>query len=292
MLQFPIECQTELRVGLGKIRREIGGLGEILAYRRREKTCHDVKYQLAAACFETALIRHALVCRKAGFNPDQPRVPRGNPGGGQWVAEGGDETSAGVGANRASDTESQIGVSSGAATLSDTRVLSDANPDPTIPGAQYAQTQINVETSALTGIQRIDDTTLKLANTLARVKDVVDYLPDLGPAVYGTTVHTAFAAALRLQGLPGVEVEPTFSGTFYGAKDSIRPDAVLRNDVGDVVAIYDVKTGEKGIDPIRAARLRLSAGVGNEVPVIQLSIPHGVSRKYVALKRAFAMMLK
>jgi len=26
---------------------------------------------------------------KAGFNPGQPRVPRGNPGGGQWTSEGG-----------------------------------------------------------------------------------------------------------------------------------------------------------------------------------------------------------
>lgn len=36
--------------------------------------------------------RHGLalqIALKAGFKPDQPRVPRGNPGGGQWTAEGG-----------------------------------------------------------------------------------------------------------------------------------------------------------------------------------------------------------
>ena len=33
------------------------------------------------ACYQEA-------CRKAGFNPDQPRVPAGNPGGGQWTSGG------------------------------------------------------------------------------------------------------------------------------------------------------------------------------------------------------------
>jgi hypothetical protein len=54
---------------------------------------------------------------------------------------------------------------------------------------------------------------------------------------------------------------------------------VLRNDVGDVIAIYDVKTGEKGIEPARAAYLRLKVGVGNEVPIIQMSFKDGLSRK-------------
>jgi hypothetical protein len=50
--------------------------------------------------------------RKAGFRPDQLRVPAGNPDGGQWTAEGGG--------------------------INDPRVLSDAIPDPIRPGAQYA----------------------------------------------------------------------------------------------------------------------------------------------------------
>lgn len=56
----------------------------------------------------------------------------------------------------------------------------------------------------------------------------------------------------------------------------------MRSDSGDIVAIYDVKTGERGIDLIRAARLRVAAGVGNSVPVIELSIPYGVLRKSFA----------
>lgn len=206
------------------------------------------------------------------YRPNQPRVPAGSREGGRWTDANGVAISVDDG------SRSRVRVPD-ARMVTNPAVMSDATPDPIIAGAQYAQTQVAIDTSALTGISSIDDTTKTLANTLARVKDVVNYLPDLGPAGYGVQVHTAFAAAIRFQNLPGVEVEPTFGGAYYGAKDSLRPDAILRSDSGDIVAIYDVKTGESGIDPIRAARLRLSAGVGNNVPVIELSIPHGVRRK-------------
>jgi hypothetical protein len=59
------------------------------------------------------LVRSEL--RKAGFDPNEPRVPAGNPGGGQWTSEAGNGNA------------------------SDPRVLSDATPDNnSIPGAQYA----------------------------------------------------------------------------------------------------------------------------------------------------------
>jgi hypothetical protein len=135
----------------------------------------------------------------------------------------------------------------------------------------------------LTGISRIDDTTTTLANTLARVKDAVEYTSDLSPQQYGMKIHTAFAADVKAQGLPGIapsDVETTFGGSHYGEKGSVRTDVVLRNDVREVIAIYDVKTGEKGIEPARAAELRLKVGVGNEVPIIQMSFK-GLARKYV-----------
>jgi hypothetical protein len=37
--------------------------------------------------FELALRRHDRAL-KYGYHPDQPRVPAGNPGGGQWTDEG------------------------------------------------------------------------------------------------------------------------------------------------------------------------------------------------------------
>jgi hypothetical protein len=47
---------------------------------------------------------------KAGFNPDQPRVPKGNPDGGQWTGQSGisgqvEADDATVGANEGDDAE-------------------------------------------------------------------------------------------------------------------------------------------------------------------------------------------
>jgi hypothetical protein len=89
MHQMTIIPRADLKHGLGQMRREISELGEILETRHRERDCREIKYQLAAARFEAALIRHAYACRKADFNADQPRVPAGSPEGGQWTAEGG-----------------------------------------------------------------------------------------------------------------------------------------------------------------------------------------------------------
>lgn len=63
------------------------------------------------------IVRDALrILHKTGFNSDEPRVPAGSSGGGQWTAEGVGNPSAALGA-----------------------VLSDATPDNNwIPGAQYA----------------------------------------------------------------------------------------------------------------------------------------------------------
>jgi hypothetical protein len=47
-----------------------------------------LKWLAAAARFQLALRRHA-VALKANFDPGQPRVPAGQPGGGQWAGEGG-----------------------------------------------------------------------------------------------------------------------------------------------------------------------------------------------------------
>jgi hypothetical protein len=56
---------------------------------------------------------------KAGFNPSQPRVPAGNPDGGQWTSEG--------------SRSDPLG-------RADPRIISDITPENDwLPGAQYAQ---------------------------------------------------------------------------------------------------------------------------------------------------------
>ena len=44
-----------------------------------------LRARLAGHAFELAAIRLQLLLRKAGFNPDQPRVSAGQPGAGRWT---------------------------------------------------------------------------------------------------------------------------------------------------------------------------------------------------------------
>jgi hypothetical protein len=102
-------------------------------------------------------------------------------------------------------------------------------------------------------------------------------------------VHKTFELELRLGAVPGVEVsdiEATFGGTGrYGSKGSVRPDVLLRNEAGDIMAIYDVKTGRGEIDDARAQRLRNVIGIGPRIPIIELHLDRGVTRKGLWITR-------
>jgi hypothetical protein len=54
----------------------------------------------------------------------------------------------------------------------------------------------------------------------------------------------------------------------YGLDASIRTDVILRNAKGEIIAIYDVKTGAATIGPVREAKIRIFTRVGRDVPVI------------------------
>jgi hypothetical protein len=186
---------------------------------------------------------------KAGFNPDQPRVPAGNPDGGQWTN----------------------------ADFSATDVSGSQRHTPQVVNA------------AQTGISTIDRTTESLTKILAQV---VDTLPSGFGPLYGIAVHVAFGTAVRLHGLEGIgfwDVEHSFGGDNprYGAFGSIRTDVVLRNEVGDIIAIYDVKTGDSTLRPSRVGALRAKTGVGPRAPVIELHVLRGVSIKLRNLRGSF-----
>jgi hypothetical protein len=135
-----------------------------------------------------------------------------------------------------------------------------------------------------TGDPLIDSTTEKLMDLLGDVMDGIGPRADLDPGRYGTRVHTDFAEMLRAKGLPGIEpndVERTFSLTdkaFYGAKYSIRPDAILRRDTGDIAAIYDIKTG-RGMSELRVIKIRYMTDSGRTIPVIELNRVRGAILK-------------
>jgi hypothetical protein len=141
-------------------------------------------------------------------------------------------------------------------------------------------------TDAETGSPIIDRTTQKLMSVLDEVVRKVGPRPDLTASDYGTEVHTKFAETLRAMRLPGIEVEDverTFSLTkenFYGAKDSIRTDVILRDDDGKILAVYDPKTGYKGLSEARVIRIRFVTESDHTVPLIELSRSRGAILKF------------
>jgi hypothetical protein len=137
----------------------------------------------------------------------------------------------------------------------------------------------------LTGIPTIDNTSEALSGILTKVMATLEYLPEMSPQYYGIAVHAAFGVAVKWANLPGVgDIERSFSledsDPRYGLARSVRTDVTLRNIQGDIIAIYDVKTGDKQISHSRADALREKARAAPGTPVFELNIVRGLSRKY------------
>ncbi|MEI8276552.1 MAG: hypothetical protein WCG00_11210 [Hyphomicrobiales bacterium] len=221
------------------VSRQIREVKELLAARRFEREIFDLKYGLAALRFQVAALRFGHVCQKAGFKEDQPRWPEGS----------GDNSGRWSG-----------GAGSGVT--------------------------VSTSTGFLTGISTIDNTSKALSETLVRVMQNLNFIPESSPQAYGIAVHVAFASAVRLQNLPGIgsqNVERSFSlednDPHYGLAGSIRTDVALQNDQGEVIAIYDVKTGESPLSRSRANELREKTRAAPNTPVFELNVVCGPSMK-------------
>lgn len=142
-----------------------------------------------------------------------------------------------------------------------------------------------------TGNPFIDFTTEKLLDILDDVVKRIGPRPDLDRGQYGTLVHVEFAKAVRAAGLHGIDpedVERTFgvdNNASYGAKGSVRPDAVLCDDSGKVIAIYDVKTGA-GFEKTQIIKYRLRTKSNSYVPLFELRPGHRAIWKAKVFVRA------
>ena len=150
-------------------------------------------------------------------------------------------------------------------------------------GVHYAALTPDIDPSALTGNSRIDEVTKKLAQILQNTINTLSLFPGQ-PQKYGIIGHKAFAAAVIAAGIRGISVldveQPFRLPTGYSpTKNSVKPDVVLRDDSGDISAIYDVKTGGASVDPWRARELRAGTGVGPDVYVIELQVTRGPALK-------------
>ncbi len=149
--------------------------------------------------------------------------------------------------------------------------------------------QVTTSSGFLTGIPTIDETSEALSDALVRVMEKLDFLPTMSPGTYGTAVHIAFGVEVKKLGIPGLgDIERSFSlsdsDPRYGLLGTVRTDVILRNIQGDVIAIYDVKTGNARIRPARANALREATGATSNTPVFELNVVRGPSRKYRRVK--------
>jgi hypothetical protein len=100
-------------------------------------------------------------CFERKFSAEQPRVPRGSPGGGQWTSDG-----------------TEVG-------RTDPRVLSDATPDPAAPGSRYAQNRPRGGFASVTiNGQQVEPTPgqqARLAVVEAQARDALRRVQELDP---------------------------------------------------------------------------------------------------------------
>ena len=129
---------------------------------------------------------------KANFDPNQPRVPAGNPDGGQWTDAGGGQTAQ---PGRSDSTDFSAVRRRGPG---DRGLL----PFPHIsPGSNASKPEsprepVTIVNNAQTGISTIDETTEKLKTILEKV---VNTRQQGYGAEYGSAIHKDFADAVRTE---------------------------------------------------------------------------------------------
>jgi hypothetical protein len=226
---------------------------------------------------------------KYNFNPAQSRIPAGNPEGGQWTGDG-------SGAGRTNSVTDAVDNDwqSGARYAAGPRLPRGPKDGPIslplhipMPGAgsTYRAGQVTIVNNAQTGLSTVDETTEKLRDILEKV---VNSRGEGYGSKYGTAIHKDFADAVRdenLKGVGRVGVEQTYGPDpndpypHYGSKGSIRTDITLRNDGGEPIAIYDVKTGDAALSAARVQELRGRVNASVKIPVIEMHILRGLSLK-------------
>jgi len=224
---------------------------------------HRLIWLLRAKDVETK-VRWFARAADAKFDPNQPRVPAGNPDGGQWTDAGGSDFGSGSTDGDPSSYHIVQLRESGSNLIRVGTTL--------VPG-------MSVDRFDKTGDPVVDKMTEILLNRAGLAHVVAGQ--GAGP-LYGTKVHTEFATDLRSQNIPGVEVEQSFSSgdvRKYGLDGTIRTDVILRDANAKVIAIWDLKTGTARLEPKRAQEIRGKVNVGPEVPIIELHIQRGVTNK-------------
>ena len=247
----------------------------ILGQRLREALLRDeAKVQLATS--EGGSVK---------FREDQPRLPGGQTGGGQWTGGGAgsspaDETPAGnsgkpvqtallplaplapIVADKAAEVAIYLYLYWAARNSRDRTAVLEFYAREFLPGAEKADPAIGNRTLNQEEVDAscprnglVQDLTDKAAQKITREWGTLD------PKFYGTRVHKELKDSIEASNDPNLQPEKSVIKSIpadYGDKGSIRID-VFEN-VGDgTVCVYDIKTGESRLSLARMKEIANNA---------------------------------
>lgn len=213
---------------------------------------------------ELECIRREYYGRK--YDPNQPRVPAGNPDGGQWTSDNASASSARPIFYDPRRLALQKALESGLAlyTWLSARNGRDSQATITFNASEFrpdGRGELDLSDVKLLDRDKVDAACPRLGEVQERTDRAADaigrtgrYLP---PAQFGTAVHSNLKKQIEDLNDRNFRAEVSYvknQEENYGRKDSIRID-VLEN-VGDgTVCVYDIKTGRRGLSVARTAEI-------------------------------------
>ena len=224
----------------------------------------QLRREQTALRLEWERIRREYYGRK--YDPNQPRVPAGNPSGGQWTSGDAIPSSARPIFYDPRRLAIQKAIETGLAfyTWLSARNGRDSQAVITFNASEFkpdGRGELDLSDVKLLDRDKVDAACPRLGEVQERTDRAADairrsgrYLP---PAEFGTAVHTNLKQQITDLRDPNFRAEISYvknQEENYGRKDSIRID-VLEN-VGDgTVCVYDIKTGRRGLSVARTAEI-------------------------------------
>lgn len=227
-----------------------------------------MRREFAAIERELMGLKRALIVRK--YRQDQPRVPAGNPNGGQWTYDpdttgsisrllpavrrllrpGADPTRPALGAALTRYAIGSSGNGPGRQTIAEFNARAFARGE--------AGAGLDVRTMTREEVAYVCP---RLGEVEARadraVAEIAAERPGLRPAVFGTAVHTRIKDEINPLKDPDFFAERSFLKELqarYGDRGSIRID-VFERVRDDTVCVYDLKTGTSGLSVPRMTEI-------------------------------------
>lgn len=208
---------------------------------------------------EADRVRLLLMARK--FSPGQPRVPAGQPGGGQWTDGGGGLVKpayvarAIIAAQKTIEAALALFAALSAYNSRNGRAIIAFNARDYRPGEDGG---LALEGVSWLTQREVEEACEKYPDVQARTDRAVDEVRAMDVArtaqTFGTAVHLNLKDQIASLADPDYKAEVSILkgkgfDEQYGQKNSIRID-VLERAKNDTVCVYDIKTGSSGL-PLR-----------------------------------------